>query len=190
MNEISQRLLIGLAALSLSLGAMAAELDYDYVEVRYVDAELDNVSADGDGILIGGSYSLTDEWLLVGSYRDLGFDFGIDASLLEVGAGYIVPTETAFDILGYARLVRSKAEAGGFEDSENGFSVSVGARGMINNDFEVRAFLNHIDVDDSDTFLEFAGDYYINRQFAVGASIELGGDADVFTIGGRFFFNQ
>ena len=41
---------------------------------------------------------------------------------------------------------------------------------------------------DGDTWLEIAGDYHINQKFAAGVSIEFGGDTDVFTIGGRFFF--
>lgn len=188
MKMINKRWLLGLAASFFAIGTAAADLDYNYVEVRYVDAELDEVSVDGDGFLIGGSFELTEEWLIVGSYRDLGFDFGVDASLLEAGFGYIVPTDTPFDVVGYAKLARAKVEANGFDDTENGFSVAVGGRGMINENIEVRAFLNHIDIDGSDTFLEFAGDWHFNDQFALGASIELGGDADAFSIGGRFFF--
>ncbi len=40
----------------------------------------------------------------------------------------------------------------------------------------------------SDTYLEIAVDYYFTEQFAAGVSLEFAGDADVFTIGARWFF--
>jgi hypothetical protein len=54
--------------------------------------------------------------------------------------------------------------------------------------FEVRGSVNYINLDNSDTYLEIAVDYYFIEQFAAGVSLEFAGDADVFTIGGRWFF--
>ena len=42
--------------------------------------------------------------------------------------------------------------------------------------------------DESDVFLEFAGDWYITPQFAAGLSVEFGGDFDLWTIGARYYF--
>ena len=49
-------------------------------------------------------------------------------------------------------------------------------------------FVNHINLDDSDTFLELAGDYYFTEQFSAGISLEFAGDNDAFTIGARWYF--
>ena len=54
--------------------------------------------------------------------------------------------------------------------------------------FEVRGSVNYINLDNSDTYLEIAGDYYFTERVAAGASLEFAGDADTFTIGARWFF--
>ena len=76
---------------------------------------------------------------------------------------------------------------GGSSD-DSGFAFSGGARGLLTPQFEVRGSVNYINLDNSDTYLEIAVDYYFTEQFAAGVSLEFPGDADVFTIGGRWFF--
>ena len=45
-----------------------------------------------------------------------------------------------------------------------------------------------INLDNSDTYLELAGDYYFTAQFSAGLSLEFAGDTDAFTIGARWYF--
>ena len=66
--------------------------------------------------------------------------------------------------------------------------MSAGTRGMLTPKFEIRGSVNHINLDNSDTYLELAGDYYFTPRFSAGVSLEFAGDTDVFTIGGRWFF--
>ena len=87
-----QRLLLsGLAALAaaLPLASQADAMDYSYAEIGYVDTELD-----GDGSTwtatassCAARWRCIQNFFVFAGYQDLSFDFGIDASLLEVGGG-------------------------------------------------------------------------------------------------------
>ena len=102
---------------------------------------------------------------------------------IEIGAGYVWPWQQDWDLVGSARY----ADIGGdFDDS--GVIFEGGIRGRLAPQFEIRGSVNHITAGDSDTFLEFAGDYYFSDQFAAGVSLEFAGDVDVFTVGARWFF--
>jgi hypothetical protein len=71
---------------------------------------------------------------------------------------------------------------------DNGVALSGGVRGLLTPQFEIRGSVNYINVDDSDTYLELAGDYYFTRQFSAGLSLEFAGDSDLFSIGARYYF--
>jgi hypothetical protein len=55
---------------------------------------------------------------------------------------------------------------------------------------EGRAFVNYVDLDESgdEVSFEIAGDYFVNDQVALGASLELGDDVTSWTVGARWFF--
>jgi len=158
-------------------------LSYTYGELRLVDA--DN---DGDGISIGGSYELAGPWILVGSYASLDFDGGVDFSLLELGGGYVWGYTKDWDLFGTVSIARGEVDGTFGSDDETGFSLAAGTRGLLTPQLEVRGSVNHINLDDSDTFLELAADFYFTKQFAAGLSLEFAGDLDVFTVGARYFF--
>ena len=75
----------------------------------------------------------------------------------------------------------------GSED-ETGFAISAGTRGLITSQFEVRGSVNHINLDNSDTFIEIAGDYHFTDVFSAGLTLEVAGDTDVISVGARWFF--
>ena len=159
--------------------ARQPSMKYDFVELRFVDVDV----AGGDGLKLGGSYHIQNNWLLVGSLTSLNFNNSIDSRTIEIGAGYVWPWQQDWDLVGSVRYVDI---GGDFDDS--GVIFEGGIRGRLAPQFELRGSVNHITVGDSDTFLEFAGDYYFSDQFAAGASLEFAGDVDVFTIGARWFF--
>jgi hypothetical protein len=84
--------------------------------------------------------------------------------------------------------VSADVDTPGGSSDDSGFALSGGIRGFIAPQFEVRGSVNHVNLDDSDTYLELAGDYYITQQFATGVSLEFAGDSDLFTLGVRLFF--
>ncbi|MEL7536268.1 MAG: outer membrane beta-barrel protein [Pseudomonadota bacterium] len=179
-----------LAVLGATSHAMATDVSYDFFELRFVDAELDDSNADGDGFLIGGSYNVSGNWLIIGSYQTLEFDGDVDLNTLEFGGGYVWPIDPQYDLFATGSIVRAEVDAGTFDDDETGFRIVGGARAKFTSQFEGRAELNYIDVDDSDTFIRLGGDFYFTPEFAGGVTLDVGGDVDAITFGIRYFFGE
>jgi len=171
----------GLANAQYSEQAQLGGINYNYLELRYVDVDANG----GSGFQLGGSIDVGDNFMLLGSITTLDFDNDVDANLYQLGGGYIWHYNNDFDFLATVEYVNVDVDG---SDDDNGVEFSGGTRGMIAPKFEVRGFVHYTTAGDGDTWLEIAGDYHFNRKFAAGVSIDFGGDTDVFTIGGRFFF--
>lgn len=147
-------------------------IDYTFAELRFVDFD------GGDGIEIGGSYRLDEQFYLVGSYQDLDFRGG-SFDVLELGGGYIIPQDK-FDLAIEFTIIDN--------DFDNGFGIAAGGRGNLSPELEARVFIKHVDVSATDTFIELGADYYLNDKVSIGATIELSSDSDTLTFGGRYYF--
>lgn len=180
-----------LAGLLAAGHVAAADFDYNYGEIRYVDSDLDigSFDADGDGFKVGGSLELTRSVHIFGSFERL--DFGrVDISAFEVGGGYAVPLDNGADLVGRLSYIDGEIDTPGGDADNSGFGFSAGLRNMFTPRFEGRAFINYTDLDETgeETSIELAGDYFLNDDVAIGASLELGDDATTWTIGARWYF--
>ncbi len=173
--------LLTAAAGGFSSSTYASE--YSFAEIRFIiDAEIGNL--DGDGIRFGGSYKVNKEVYAFGSYDDVDLDGGADLTWLKLGAGYIYPIDKTWDI--NASLAYIDAEVGNQDDS--GYEITGAIRGRIKPKIEARAELNYVDVDDSDTYITLAGDYFIKKNISAGVELDLSGDYETFSIGARYHF--
>ena len=126
--------------------------------------------------------------MIVGRVTTLDFDNNADLTVLELGGGYLWHYSEDLDVVSTLRIVNSEAEVNGVSADDNGFALSAGVRALLAPQFEIRGSINHVNLDNSDTYLKLAGDYHFNEQFSAGASLEFAGDADTFAIGARWFF--
>jgi len=183
-----QFLLVGLLVQSIAIAQTVEEqqvgLSYSYAELRFVDVD----TSGGDGIRFNGSFDLDNNWLIVGGVTALDFNNNVDLTVVEIGGGYVWHYSEDFDLVSTLRFVRSDVDNPGGGSDDNGFAFSAGARGLLAPQFEIRGSVNHINLDDSDTYLELAGDYYFTAQLSAGISLEFAGDTDIITIGARWFF--
>lgn len=187
-----KKILLVLAALSIHATSAAqssqqppqSDLSYSYAELRFVDVD----TSGGDGFRLAGSYELDGPWILVGAFTALDFNNNVDSTLLELGGGYVWNYSADFDLVSTLRLVRAEVDFPGGDADDTGFAFSAGARGKLTPQFEVRGSVNHINLDNSDTYLEIAGDYYFSERLAAGVSLDFAGDTDSFTLGARWFF--
>ena len=161
-----------------------SDLSYNYLELRFVDVD----SNGGDGLNFQGSYQFPSNWLIVGGITSLDFNNNVDGTLIEVGTGYVWDFKADFDLYATLQYVNVDIDTPGNNSDDDGVALSGGTRGLITPEFEVRGSVNHINLDDSDTYLEIAGDYYFTPQFSAGLSVEFAGDTDAITIGARWFF--
>jgi hypothetical protein len=172
------------AAAQSNAAAAPSRLSYTYGEVRYVDVDNNG----GDGIQLGGSVELDGNWILVGSFTTLDFNNNVDGTLLDIGGGYVWDYTDDFDLFTTLRLVRGEVDTPVGDTDDTGFAFSAGTRGFLAPKFEIRGSINHIDVFDSDTYLQIAGDYYFTEQVSAGISLDVAGDNDTFTLGARWYF--
>lgn len=184
-----------LAAVVLLLPAMATATDvsYDYVQVAYVDTELDfgPVDVDGDGFNIQGSVSATENVFVFLDYTDLGFDFGVDANSLELGGGYHKPMSDKVDLVGTVGYARAEVDVpGGPNPSEDGFALSIGLRGNPSDKIEVRGRIAYVNLDGDNTQFELFGDYYITQAISIGLGVIFDDDSTTWGIGGRLHFGS
>jgi hypothetical protein len=185
---------VAIAAASLGVAgtASAAELDYNYAELRYIDTELDAgpFDVDGDGFELGGSMELAQSVHIFGNFQTLDFGSGIDASAFEIGGGYAMPLNNSADLVARLSYIDGEIDTPAGDADDSGFGFSAGARSMFTPQIEGRAFINYVDLDESgdEVSFELAGDYFVNDQIALGASLELGDDVTTWTVGGRWFF--
>ncbi len=177
-------LLVQGVAIAQTVEKKQTDLSYTYAELRFVDVDFRG----GDGLRLLGSYALQNDWLIVGSLTTLDFDNNVDITTLELGAGYVWKYSDDFDLTSTLRIVQSDIDTAGVSVDDTGFGLSAGIRGLLSPEFEIRGSVNHINLDNSDTYLELAGDYYFTENFAAGVTLEFAGDTDAFTIGARWYF--
>lgn len=177
-------LLVQSIAMAQTGSQKPVDLNYSYAELRYIDVDVRG----GDGFRINVSYALDGNWIIVGGLTRLDFNNNTDLTTVELGGGYVWHFKEDFDLVSTVRFVRSDVDAFGVGADDNGVALASGIRGLLTPKFEIRGSVNYIDLDDSDIFLEIAGDYYFSKQLAAGISLEFAGDTDAFTIGARWFF--
>ncbi|MGH8497135.1 MAG: outer membrane beta-barrel protein [Gammaproteobacteria bacterium] len=189
--------MVWLAALGLMPGLAAAqELSYDWVELAYVDTELDvdgpggGFDVDGDGFAVGGSFSLTDAFQVIASYTDLDFDFDVDTTAFAIGAGYRYGISENADLVASLSYVSGEVDTNFGDADDNGFSLAAGFRGFVADQVELEGGVSYTDLDESgdETALFGEGRYWFNDEFAAGAGIAFSDDATALMISGRYSF--
>jgi opacity protein-like surface antigen len=177
--------------------APASALSYSFVEVGYVDSEIDDADVDGNGIGLRASWALTEQFHVFAEYVDLGFDFDIDANTFEIGGGMRWPMGTNLDLYGTVSYVQAEVEVSGpgfgrFSVDDDGFGVGIGLRTLLTDKVELGGKIDYVDLSDSgnDTTFGVAGRYYLTSQLAVGLDINFDDDGTTWIVGGRFDFGK
>ncbi|MGD8911724.1 MAG: hypothetical protein PVJ68_03135 [Candidatus Thiodiazotropha sp.] len=187
---IANLLLTTTLSVGCSTALLATDLDYTYVEGRYIlDGEIEDVD-DYDGFSFGGSFQFTDDIFAFASYTDAEYDdLDGDFNTFVIGGGYIYPIKANWDANFTLAYATSEADIRGYEDyDENGYVISGGVRGLFKPEIELSANLNHGKLDESDTWITLGGDYYFTPEVSAGINFNIGGDADQFSIGAKYYF--
>jgi hypothetical protein len=176
---------VAVAAAFSPAAVMAADISYTYGEVDYMDADFGPVSANGFGLQ--GSFEVADNFHVGVGYSSIGFPLGLSLDRTTIGFGY--HSDLGSDASFFANLNYEDAELLGL--SENGYSVEVGIRAMVGNNFELQGQIGQIDLDGSELFYGAAARYWINDDMAVGIeyeTVDTNPSIDVLSIGFRYNF--
>ena len=184
-----------LAALPFAASAADGE-SYNYFEGGYIGTEGED--ADADGWTVGGSFAVSENFHLFGSYDgqktddfNIGpveFD-GVDVDHWRAGVGYnhtLSPNADLLTRVAYEKYDLDSPEA----DSSDGYSVEAGVRGAMTPNFEGWALAGYEDAE------QFDGSFYgrlgaqvkFNQTWGITGDVKfLEGDTQYF-VGPRISF--
>ncbi len=193
MNKRLGQTVVLLAA-AAAVTAQANELSYDYVELHYVDAEIDvdgGGDVDGDGFAIDGSLALTDNVHVFAGFQSLDFDFDVDLSAFEIGGGWNQSIATGTDFVARLSYIDGEIDTPIGDADDSGLGLAAGLRHFFTPEFEGGAFIRHVDLDESggETSFLVEGEYYLTERFTTGLSLEFGDDATSWALGVRYYFD-
>ena len=188
VSRIFAALAVGLLMVT---SAVARDLSYDFVRLDIVNTEIDTGPADvdGDGFELFGSVAVGEQFYLFAGYQDIGFDFDIDGTQIELGGGFRHGISRKTDFVATLSYVDLELDSPAGSADEDGLGLSAGVRHLLNDNFEVSGRVNYVDLTDSDTSLEFRGEYFLYDNWVIGAGLEFGDDTTTWLIGGRFNFS-
>jgi hypothetical protein len=171
------RIVTALLSLSVPCALNAADFDYTFVDAGLVDTEIETGVGDvsGDGIGINGSFAVSDSVHIVAGYSDIGYDFNIDGSSMNVGVGFHTDINDDLDFVADVSYIDVEVDTPFGSADEDGLGIGGGIRFHAGEKVELDAGLQYVDLDDSDTVLNVGGRYYFSDSFALNASLS---DAD------------
>lgn len=191
-SHFRQRLLAVALLAATSAGAGADGLSYDYLEVRYAETEVDSSFGDieGDGIVLNGLVELAGPVHLLVGYDRLEFDDGIDVRTTVFGGGIAFNVAPTTDIVLRAGFVDGRISDDFFEDEDDGFFVSAGARSLLTDDIELYGEFRSIDFDrlGEEESMQIGLDFYLSNGLAVGPNITWVEDTTTWSLGAKFYF--
>lgn len=188
------RYIAAVSALAIAAPVFADGVSYNYIEGSYERVEFDDDFSgdfDGDGFGIGGSFALNDQWHLFAGYSTADLDFDVDLDQLRLGGGFHMPISNNVDFVAEFSYVRLDASTSFGSVDDDGFGLSIGARGMAADRLELAGWLDYVELDDSgdDTSIRGEAWYNFTETFALGFSASSGDDVTQYGIGGRVYFD-
>lgn len=191
-----EMILASLAALGCAGPALATDaFNYSYVEIGWVNSEIDDLDADGDGFGIRGSMEFTPNLHAFAGYSDQDYDVaGIDVSgeQLEIGVGYAWSLTPKLDVVGRVSYLDLSVDALGASADDSGFGLGGYLRGKPAERLELTGGIDLVDYDESgsDTAFGVGALFHFTRMFAAGVNMTFNDDGTQYMIGGRVNFRQ
>lgn len=146
------------AILHAGQSVAAGAVNYNYVELGYLESELDlsGIDDEGDGYEFNASLDVSEAVAVVVGYQDIEFDADVDATTQTLGIAYHKPYSATGDmILGLAYL-KFEAEASGGEsvdESGNEISLEIRSRTSAQNEMHLGYVRREIDGDSNSGYL-------------------------------------
>lgn len=187
------RYLAGIFTLLLAVPAMAEGPSYNFVQAGYQSVDLDvggGFDVDGDGWGVGGSVEFGESFFGFAAYSDIGFDFSVDLSQLQVGVGWHTGISDSTDFVARAGYVEAEVDAPGFGSfDDSGYLVAIGVRSNITPLIELFGEVAYVDFGDDDNTSVGGGVYFnLTETFAIGVGASTDDDATAYGANLRLYF--
>ncbi len=184
-----KRSIVVFSLMAMSGLAFADGFSYTYVQASYGTVDIDNVSVDGDGLALTGSFGITDSLNIVGGWQTADFDAAGDADILRLGLGVHTPITEVMDVTASVSYLDVEGLGGADDD---GFELKVGFRAHVTSMIEVNAGVTYVDLSNGgdDTGFESGALYNFTDTFSIGLSGEWIDDVSTYSLSGRMYFGK
>jgi hypothetical protein len=190
------RYLTGFFVLFLAIPAMAESPSFNFVQVGYQEVDLDvggGFDVDGDGWNLGGSVEFAQNFFGYVSYSDVGFDFSIDLTQLQVGMGWVTDISQNTAVFARAAYVQAEVDVPGFgSEDESGYGLGVGIRSNVTPLIELYGEIAYSDLGNGADTTAFGGGIFFNitKMFALGAGASTDDDVTTYGLNARLYFGN
>ncbi len=175
------KVVLGSVMLALApLAALADDMSYSYVDLAYVETDIDGFGASADGFALRGSVGFAENFFVSALYADQSIDvFDIESIAVGVGGHYGI--NDSLDLVGSASYTEVDLSGPGINGSDDGYQVNFGARGQVGDAVELEGGVLYQDLSDGgdSTSLYVGGRFHFNKTWALGAEYMDGDDASV-----------
>jgi hypothetical protein len=177
MNSVKV-VLGGILLAAAPLAVLAEDMNYSFVDLAYVETEVDGVGPTLDGIALRGSVSFATNWFAFGEYADQSVS-GVDVTSITVGAGGHYRLADSLDLVGRLGWTQVDLDTGPFDVDDDGYLVDLGLRGRVGDAVELEGGARYTDFSDGGdaTSLFFGGRFHFNETWALGAEYQDGDDS-------------
>lgn len=175
-----------LALVVAPLAVAQNDIDYQFIDLAYVNSELGD--DDFDGVGLRGATPLNQDIFVAAELAVTSGDtaFGdIDRSDLALGLGYHFPVYRNTDFVAQIDYLSLDLDEMGDED---GVRLSAGVRSKVAPQLELRGSLQYVDVIDSDVGLNLGAQYHFSSEWAAFVELSEGDDTGGYMIGARYGF--
>lgn len=180
----------GLMLAALPLASHAEDMSYSFVDLGYVETDIDGVGPSLDGFGVRGSIGFAEHYFAFAEYSSQSVS-GVDLDQTTVGLGGHYGLSDSLDLVGRAGWFKADVSGGGTSIDDDGYLLSAGLRGKIGESVELEGSVIYTDLGGSggdDTAVAVGGRYFFTKNFAVGAEYQQGSDASTILLGGRYSF--
>ena len=180
----------GLMLAALPLASHAEDMNYSFVDLDWIQTDIDGVSSSADGFALRGSVGFAEQFFAFAEYSNQSVSGG-DVDQIAVGLGGHYGLSDNLDLVGRAGWLNVDASGSGSGFDDDGYLLSAGLRGKVGTSVELEASVIYTDLGGSngdDTAFAVAGRYYFTENFAVGAEYQEGSDSSTILLGGRYSF--
>lgn len=175
---------------ALPLASHAEEMSYSFVDLGYVETDIDGLGPTADGFALRGSIGFAEHYFAFAEYSSQSVS-GVDLDQTTVGLGGHYGLSDKLDLVGRTGWFKAKASGFGVSFDDDGYLVSAGLRGKVGESVELEGSVIYTDLGGSggdDTAVAVGGRYFFTRNFAVGAEYQKGSDASTILAGVRYSF--